>query len=100
MILLALALASDLTVARIVSKSPSLTGTAPSSVAWSPDSRQVAFLWNDQGLPPLDVWVADRDGGSLQRATRSGATGFVWKGNEIIATSDRSTLGISPDGTT
>jgi dipeptidyl-peptidase-4 len=46
-----------LTVERIASL-PSLTGTAPSSPVWSPDSRHVAFLWNDRGLPFRDVWVA------------------------------------------
>lgn len=53
---------------RIVSL-PSLTGTAPSSPVWAPDSSRVAFLWNDEGMPFRDVWVAAADGGNLQRLT-------------------------------
>ncbi|MEX2497851.1 MAG: prolyl oligopeptidase family serine peptidase [Wenzhouxiangellaceae bacterium] len=56
-------------VERIVSL-PSLTGTAPSSPVWSPDSTRVAFLWNDEGMPFRDVWVVDADGGNLKRLTR------------------------------
>lgn len=54
---------------RIVSL-PNLTGTAPSSVTWSPDSKRVAFLWNDSGMPFRDVWVVDADGGNFQRLTQ------------------------------
>lgn len=48
---------------------PSLTGTAPSAPAWSPDSSRVAFLWNDEGMPFRDVWVVDADGGGLKCLT-------------------------------
>lgn len=48
---------------------PSLTGTAPSAPAWSPDSERVAFLWNDSGMPFRDVWVVDADGSGLRRLT-------------------------------
>ncbi len=48
---------------------PSLTGTAPQRPVWSPDSSKVAFLWNDEGMPFLDVWVVDRDGNNLERLT-------------------------------
>jgi len=54
---------------RIVSL-PSLTGTAPSSPQWSPDSARVAFLWNDEGMPFRDVWVVEADGENLRRLTR------------------------------
>src|SRR5208282_40546 len=40
-----------LTVERIVSRAPSLFGTAPISPAWSPDGTQLGFLWNDQAMP-------------------------------------------------
>ena len=36
---------------------------------WSPDSKRVAFLWNDEGTPFLDVWVQDADSGKLMRVT-------------------------------
>jgi dipeptidyl-peptidase-4 len=57
-----------ITVERVASL-PSLIGTAPSSPTWSPDSRRVAFLWNDGGLPFRDVWIVDADGTGLRRVT-------------------------------
>lgn len=38
---------------------PSLIGTAPRSVSWSPDSRRLAFLWNTDGTNFMDVFVAE-----------------------------------------
>jgi len=37
---------------------PSLIGTAPRGVSWSPDGRRFAFLWNTEGTNFLDVFVA------------------------------------------
>jgi len=53
---------------------PSLTGTVPSNPAWSPDSERFAFTWNDRGLPERALWVASRDGDSLERLD-AGAAG-------------------------
>ena len=61
--------AAPLTVERIVS-GPSILGTAPVRPTWSPDSRQLAFLWNDAAWPARDVWLVDRDGSSPRRLTR------------------------------
>jgi dipeptidyl-peptidase-4 len=36
---------------------PSLIGKKPESPQWSPDSRQLAFLWNDEGTNFYDVWT-------------------------------------------
>ncbi|MCL4846546.1 MAG: prolyl oligopeptidase family serine peptidase [Acidobacteria bacterium] len=59
-----------LTLERVASL-PSLTGTAPSQPTWSPDSRRLAFLWNDEGLPFRDVWVVDVAAGTAPtRVTR------------------------------
>ncbi len=49
---------------------PSLIGTAPRDMAWSPDSRQVAFLWNDAGSAFCDVWVTSVPDGRPIRVTR------------------------------
>lgn len=59
---------APLTVERVASL-PSLIGTAPSSPVWAPDSRRLAFLWNDQGWPLRDVWVVPADGIGLRRVT-------------------------------
>ncbi len=37
---------------------PSLIGTEPRGMTWSPDGRTLAFLWNNEGMPFLDVFVA------------------------------------------
>lgn len=56
-------------VERIVSL-PKLDGTAPTRPEWSPDSRRVAFLWNDHGMPFRDLWVAAAADAVPQRLTR------------------------------
>ena len=71
-----------LTIDRIVSQ-PSITGTAPSSPSWSADSRQLAFLWNDSGLPRREIWIVKGDGSGLRRLTSEiegtrGVDLFVW----------------------
>lgn len=60
--------AAPLTVERVAAL-PSLIGTAPASPAWSPDSRWIAFRWNDGGWPFRDLWVAAADGTGLRRLT-------------------------------
>ncbi len=60
--------AAPLTVERVASL-PSLIGTPPSSVTWSPGSARVAFLWNDSGWPYRDVWIAEADGTGRRRVT-------------------------------
>lgn len=52
---------------------PSLIGTAPRQPVWSPDGRRLAFLWNDEGQPFLDVWMwSAEEPGSPVRLTRMG----------------------------
>jgi dipeptidyl-peptidase-4 len=57
-----------LTVER-VAQLPSIIGTAPVSPTWSPDSRWIAFRWNDSGWPFRDVYVVRADGTGLRRLT-------------------------------
>jgi hypothetical protein len=47
-------------VERIVSL-PKIDGTAPARPTWSGDGTQLAFLWNDHGMPFLDLWLAPPD---------------------------------------
>ena len=115
-----------LTIDRIVSQ-PSITGTAPSSPSWSADSRQLAFLWNDSGLPRREIWIVKGDGSGLRRLTSEiegtgGVDLFVWTpdaadliylrsgdvwrvsfangdGERLTETGgDKSDLAVSPDG--
>ena len=55
-------------VERLVSL-PKLDGTAPARPTWSPDSRQVAFLWNDHGMPFHDLWLVGMGDDEPQRLT-------------------------------
>ena len=38
---------------------PWITGTQPQDPTWSPDSRHLAFLWNDEGTSFRDIWMTD-----------------------------------------
>jgi len=58
-----------LTVEQVVSRAPALFGTPPSAPAWSPDSKLLAFLWNDTAMPAREVWLVDRDGSLPRRLT-------------------------------
>lgn len=64
---------SALTVERVASL-PSLIGTPPSALTWSPDGTRLAFLWNDQGWPFRDLWLVQGDGRGLRRLTTLQAT--------------------------
>jgi dipeptidyl-peptidase 4 len=52
-----------------VARYPNLAGTVPSMPLWSPDGSRVAFLWNAEGWPFRDVWVATVAGRTPRRAT-------------------------------
>jgi dipeptidyl-peptidase-4 len=72
---------TPLTLERIT-VGPTLTGIAPSSPSWSPDSKMVAFLWSDAAHPDRSLWLVDRAGTMPRRllpATSTGRVGeFVW----------------------
>jgi dipeptidyl-peptidase-4 len=57
-----------------------VTGTAPSAVSWSPDSRRIAFLWNDAAGQRRDIWIVDATGKSPTRVTdvAAGISEFAW----------------------
>ena len=57
-----------MTIERLYSL-PSIIGTAPENPAWSSDSRRLAFLWNDKGLPFRDIWLTGVDGRRPVRVT-------------------------------
>jgi dipeptidyl-peptidase-4 len=48
---------------------PWVIGSAPKSPQWSPDGRNLAFLWNDEGTNFDDVWLTDVTGGKPIRVT-------------------------------
>ncbi len=60
--------ATPLTLERLYAL-PRLIGTAPTGFAWSPDGRQLAFLWNDEGTNFRDVWVLDIGSDRPRRVT-------------------------------
>jgi len=59
---------APLTIEQVASL-PSVIGTAPASPTWSPDSRRLAFRWNDRGWPFRDLWIVEADGTGLRRLT-------------------------------
>jgi dipeptidyl-peptidase-4 len=59
---------TTLTIERVAAL-PALIGTAPASPTWSPDSRVVAFRWNDAGWPFRDIYLVAADGTGLRRLT-------------------------------
>ncbi|MEO7013912.1 MAG: DPP IV N-terminal domain-containing protein, partial [Dokdonella sp.] len=59
----------SMTIERLYSL-PSIIGTAPENPTWSPDSRRLAFLWNDKGMPFRDIWLTEAHGGKTLRVTR------------------------------
>lgn len=48
---------------------PSLIGTAPSALTWSPDGATLAFLWNAEGWPFRDVYLTGAAGAAPRRLT-------------------------------
>ncbi|MDP1571515.1 MAG: prolyl oligopeptidase family serine peptidase [Vicinamibacterales bacterium] len=60
--------AAPLTIEQVASL-PSVIGTAPASPTWAPDSRRLAFRWNDRGWPFRDLWIVEADGSGLRRLT-------------------------------
>ena len=67
--------------------SPSLFGTPPSPPVWSPDSSHFAFLWNNEGRPEPQLWVATKDGSKLRQLSVAATGAFIWRldGSAIVS---------------
>ncbi len=88
---------------------PSLIGTPPRGMAWSPDSRRVAFIWNQEGIAFGDVWITDPGGGAPVRVTQlprpvvaPGADSSHARQRQLIAAELEggvSSVQFTPDGT-
>jgi dipeptidyl-peptidase-4 len=72
----------------------SLIGTVPDQYAWSPDSSQLAFAWNDAGGQFRDIWVYAPGSGKKRRLTnlstspdspQRGVSGIVWLSRDRLA---------------
>ena len=87
-----------LTIERITSQ-PYLSGTSPTRPTWSPDSSQIAFLWNENARAFRDVYVWD--GGELRRVTRFGDEEDATGGgvSELVWTPDGKALIVAFGGT-
>ncbi len=81
-VLTASAAAERLDINRLYSL-PWVIGTAPKNFVWSPDSKSVAFLWNDQGTNFREVWIAGRDKGQPVRVTRTPLPQMPKTGNDL-----------------
>ncbi len=72
---------SSLSLEQVVTGS-ALTGTAPTAPAWSPDSKAVAFLWNDRAQPARSLWLVERGGTTPRRLLPADIVAsvreFVW----------------------
>lgn len=68
------AAAAELTIERMYSD-PRLTGIVPRNIAWSPDGKRVAFIWNGEGEQFFDVWIYDTSKKKLKQATNAAAIG-------------------------
>jgi dipeptidyl-peptidase-4 len=78
-----------------VSSVPRLSGTPPVPGAWSKDGQRLAFLWNDKGLPFLDVWLTDAEA-APSRVTRLAED----HGEGVLSHRGVSEVVWSPDGAT
>ena len=58
-----------MTIERLYSL-PWIIGTRPENPQWSPDSRRLAFLWNDEGTSFHDIWMTDVASSKPTRVTR------------------------------
>ena len=72
----------------------SLIGTVPDQYAWSPDSSQLAFAWNDSGGQFRDLWIYSPASGKKRRLTtlstspdapQRGVSGVVWLSKDRLA---------------
>lgn len=105
---------------------PTLFGVTPSAPAWSPDSRHMAFTWNNAGMPQRSLWVVSPDNAEPRQLGSASSEGsvrdFAWlsasrllslRGDALWLTTlegeesmladigpGASDLGISPDGRT
>jgi dipeptidyl-peptidase-4 len=72
---------------------PWVIGTAPKGVVWSPDSKSVAFLWNDEGRNFRDIWIASRETAKPVRVTRVASDSAMDAGiTEVLWSPDSSRL--------
>lgn len=95
------AVRAPLTIERLVA-SPSLAGTSPTALAWSPNSRWLAFLWNAEARPAREIWLVHRDSLTPRRITApgEGISSFMWSphGTSLIIRKGEAITRIGLDG--
>lgn len=50
-------------------RQPAFYGNAPRAITWSPGDSAVAFVWNKEGYPKGDIWLARIPSGKLRQLT-------------------------------
>ncbi len=85
---------------------PFLWGTPPSGVKWARESATLAFLWNSEGQPFLDLYAYDANARKLTRLTHLEAEPDEYNQPEIderqkayqLPQTGLSNFALSPDG--
>ena len=71
---------------------PSIIGTSPENYAWSQDSKQLAYLWDQKGTNIRDVWVYSVDSGQKRQWSTNGnevPSGCRFTSHYVVATARR-----------
>jgi Tol biopolymer transport system component len=55
----------------------------PQQLTWSPNGKQLAFMWRQRTTP--SIWVIGRDGDGLHRVSRGGACCLAWVRNASLS---------------
>ena len=67
----------SLTLDQVV-QAAAITGSAPSGMAWSPDSRTLAFSWDSGGTGARHLWLVQHDGVQRRVLLRAPVREFAW----------------------
>jgi dipeptidyl-peptidase 4 len=99
--------ATQLTLEQVAS-SGAITGSVPASLAWSPDSKTLAFAWDSAGSTTREVWLVSRDGKNRRAVTpfrsmarEGGAREIQWSrdGRSLLVLRGNALMRVNPNAT-